>query len=172
MSQTATALGKGEGLPLIMGLPWAAKSKWEKCECVFASGEAGVEFSQQISKERLRECTEFDSVTDATAKFMGVIVKIDLSLPCSLSLSLSPSLTDLVSSYKISNHLLYILSHEILLMLLKCITMKKLKTLTKISESLFNLKFAAKDLERNAKKSEKSEKEEKVKLKKVGANES
>jgi hypothetical protein len=30
------------------------------------------------------------------------------------------------------------------------------------------LKFAAKDLERNAKKSEKAEKEEKVKLKKVG----
>ena len=34
-------------------------------------------------------------------------------------------------------------------------------------EELFNLKFAAKDLERNAKKSEKSEKEEKNKLKKV-----
>jgi len=34
-------------------------------------------------------------------------------------------------------------------------------------EHLFNLKFAAKDLERNAKKSEKSEREEKVKLKKV-----
>ena len=34
-------------------------------------------------------------------------------------------------------------------------------------EELFNLKFAAKDLERNAKKSEKSEKEEKTKLKKV-----
>jgi len=30
------------------------------------------------------------------------------------------------------------------------------------------LRFAAKDLERNAKKSEKMEKEEKVKLKKVG----
>jgi len=35
------------------------------------------------------------------------------------------------------------------------------------SEHLFNLRFAAKDLERNAKKSEKLEKEEKVKLKKV-----
>jgi len=35
------------------------------------------------------------------------------------------------------------------------------------SENLFNLKFASKDLERNAKKSEKSEREEKVKLKKV-----
>jgi hypothetical protein len=35
------------------------------------------------------------------------------------------------------------------------------------SEHLFNLKFAAKDLERNAKKSEKSEREEKNKLKKV-----
>ena len=35
------------------------------------------------------------------------------------------------------------------------------------TEELFNLKFAAKDLERNAKKSEKSEKEEKNKLKKV-----
>jgi len=34
-------------------------------------------------------------------------------------------------------------------------------------EHLFNLRFAAKDLERNAKKSEKLEKEEKVKLKKV-----
>jgi hypothetical protein len=34
-------------------------------------------------------------------------------------------------------------------------------------EHLFNLKFAAKDLERNAKKCEKQEKEEKVKLKKV-----
>ena len=39
-------------------------------------------------------------------------------------------------------------------------------SLTK-SEHLFNLKFAAKDLERNAKKCEKSEKEEKGKLKKV-----
>ena len=36
-------------------------------------------------------------------------------------------------------------------------------------EHLFNLKFAAKDLERNAKKSEKAEKEEKTKLKKVRA---
>jgi hypothetical protein len=36
-----------------------------------------------------------------------------------------------------------------------------------VSEHLFNLKFAAKDLERNAKKCEKQEKEEKVKLKKV-----
>ena len=35
-------------------------------------------------------------------------------------------------------------------------------------EHLFNLKFAAKDLERNAKKSEKQDKEEKEKLKKVG----
>jgi len=35
-------------------------------------------------------------------------------------------------------------------------------------EELFNLKFAAKDLERNAKKSEKAEKEEKNKLKSVG----
>ena len=34
-------------------------------------------------------------------------------------------------------------------------------------EHLFNLKFAAKDLERNAKKCEKQEKEEKNKLKKV-----
>jgi len=34
-------------------------------------------------------------------------------------------------------------------------------------DHLFNLRFAAKDLERNAKKSEKMEKEEKVKLKKV-----
>ena len=34
-------------------------------------------------------------------------------------------------------------------------------------EQLFNLKFAAKDLERNAKKCEKAEKDEKVKLKKV-----
>ena len=39
--------------------------------------------------------------------------------------------------------------------------------LTAIPEHLFNLKFAAKDLERNAKKCEKQEKEEKVKLKKV-----
>ena len=39
--------------------------------------------------------------------------------------------------------------------------------LTSIPEHLFNLKFAAKDLERNAKKSEKGEKEEKTKLKKV-----
>lgn len=38
------------------------------------------------------------------------------------------------------------------------------------SEHLFNLKFAAKDLERNAKKSEKSEREEKTKLKKVNYN--
>lgn len=38
------------------------------------------------------------------------------------------------------------------------------------SEHLFNLKFASKDLERNAKKCEKSEKEEKVKLKKVIIN--
>ncbi|WAR08671.1 CHM1B-like protein [Mya arenaria] len=36
-----------------------------------------------------------------------------------------------------------------------------------MEKHLFNLKFAAKDLERNAKKSEKSEKEEKVKLKKA-----
>lgn len=36
-----------------------------------------------------------------------------------------------------------------------------------LDKHLFNLKFAAKDLERNAKKSEKSEKEEKVKLKKA-----
>ena len=36
-----------------------------------------------------------------------------------------------------------------------------------LEEHLFNLRFAAKDLERNAKKSEKLEKEEKVKLKKV-----
>ncbi|KAF6027289.1 CHMP1B [Bugula neritina] len=36
-----------------------------------------------------------------------------------------------------------------------------------IEKELFNLKFAAKDLERNAKKSEKSEREEKVKLKKA-----
>jgi hypothetical protein len=36
-----------------------------------------------------------------------------------------------------------------------------------LPEHLFNLKFAAKDLERNAKKCEKQEKEEKVKLKKV-----
>ena len=35
------------------------------------------------------------------------------------------------------------------------------------AEHLFNLRFAAKDLERNAKKSEKSEREEKNKLKKV-----
>ena len=35
------------------------------------------------------------------------------------------------------------------------------------SEHLFNLKFATKDLERNAKKSEKQEREEKTKLKKV-----
>ena len=34
-------------------------------------------------------------------------------------------------------------------------------------DHLFNLRFAAKDLERNAKKSEKLEKEEKLKLKKV-----
>ena len=40
-------------------------------------------------------------------------------------------------------------------------------TLTNPPEHLFNLKFAAKDLERNAKKSEKSEREEKTKLKKV-----
>ena len=39
--------------------------------------------------------------------------------------------------------------------------------LDNLPEHLFNLKFAAKDLERNAKKCEKSEKEEKVKLKKV-----
>ena len=39
-----------------------------------------------------------------------------------------------------------------------------------LPEHLFNLKFAAKDLERNAKKSEKAEKEEKVKLKKVSYN--
>ena len=38
-----------------------------------------------------------------------------------------------------------------------------------VLEHLFNLKFAAKDLERNAKKSEKAEKEEKVKLKKVSS---
>lgn len=37
-------------------------------------------------------------------------------------------------------------------------------------EHLFNLKFAAKDLERQAKRCEKSEKEEKVKLKKVRIN--
>lgn len=36
-----------------------------------------------------------------------------------------------------------------------------------MEKHLFNLKFAAKDLERNAKKCEKSEKEEKVKLKKA-----
>ncbi|KAL3881741.1 hypothetical protein ACJMK2_028137 [Sinanodonta woodiana] len=36
-----------------------------------------------------------------------------------------------------------------------------------MDKHLFNLKFAAKDLERNAKKCEKSEKEEKVKLKKA-----
>ncbi|KAH3738160.1 hypothetical protein DPMN_044788 [Dreissena polymorpha] len=36
-----------------------------------------------------------------------------------------------------------------------------------MEKHLFNLKFAAKDLERNAKKSEKSEREEKVKLKKA-----
>lgn len=36
-----------------------------------------------------------------------------------------------------------------------------------MDKHLFNLKFAAKDLERNAKRSEKSEKEEKVKLKKA-----
>jgi charged multivesicular body protein 1 len=35
------------------------------------------------------------------------------------------------------------------------------------SEQLFNLKFAAKDLERKAKKAEKDEKTEKNKLKKV-----
>ena len=40
--------------------------------------------------------------------------------------------------------------------------------LSHLLEHLFNLKFAAKDLERNAKKSEKQEKEEKDKLKKVG----
>lgn len=34
-------------------------------------------------------------------------------------------------------------------------------------EQLFNLKFAVKDLERNAKKCDKAEKEEKLKLKKV-----
>ena len=39
--------------------------------------------------------------------------------------------------------------------------------LTSSLEHLFNLKFAAKDLERNAKKSEKQEKVEKDKLKKV-----
>lgn len=39
--------------------------------------------------------------------------------------------------------------------------------LTWTSEHLFNLKFAAKELERNAKKCEKEEKVEKVKLKKV-----
>ncbi len=42
-----------------------------------------------------------------------------------------------------------------------------LKFLNFCTEQLFNLKFAAKDLERNAKRSEKSEREEKVKLKKV-----
>lgn len=36
-----------------------------------------------------------------------------------------------------------------------------------MEQNLFNLKFAAKDLERNAKKSEKQEREEKVKLKKA-----
>jgi len=36
-----------------------------------------------------------------------------------------------------------------------------------MEKHLFNLKFAARDLERNAKKSEKTEKEEKVKLKKA-----
>lgn len=36
-----------------------------------------------------------------------------------------------------------------------------------MEKHLFNLKFAAKDLERNAKKSEKAEKDEKVKLKKA-----
>ncbi|XP_062588268.1 charged multivesicular body protein 1b-like [Saccostrea cucullata] len=36
-----------------------------------------------------------------------------------------------------------------------------------MDKHLFNLKFAAKDLERNAKKSEKSEKEEKNKCKKA-----
>ncbi|XP_067945715.1 charged multivesicular body protein 1B2-like [Watersipora subatra] len=36
-----------------------------------------------------------------------------------------------------------------------------------MEKELFNLKFAAKDLERNAKKSEKTEREEKVKLKKA-----
>jgi charged multivesicular body protein 1 len=40
-------------------------------------------------------------------------------------------------------------------------------TLNCVQEHLFNLKFAAKDLERNAKKCEKSEKEEKNKCKKV-----
>ena len=39
--------------------------------------------------------------------------------------------------------------------------------LTHYLEHLFNLKFASKDLERNAVKSEKSEKAEKLKLKKV-----
>jgi len=42
-----------------------------------------------------------------------------------------------------------------------------LRILSFYAEHLFNLKFAAKDLERNAKKCEKQEKEEKVKLKKV-----
>lgn len=39
--------------------------------------------------------------------------------------------------------------------------------MSNMEKHLFNLKFAAKDLERQAKKSEKSEKEEKVKLKKA-----
>ena len=42
--------------------------------------------------------------------------------------------------------------------------------LNKFPEHLFNLKFASKDLERNAKKSEKGEREEKSKLKKVRFN--
>lgn len=39
-----------------------------------------------------------------------------------------------------------------------------------ISEHLFNLKFAAKDLQRNARKCEKEEKAEKLKIKKVFAS--
>ena len=44
---------------------------------------------------------------------------------------------------------------------------KSSKNLSWAIEHLFNLKFAAKDLERNAKKCEKTEKDEKNKLKKV-----